>query len=324
MQNNFRCTKCGTNNRVGDPACRSCGMQFQYSCPNCGMPVKGGDPVCHRCGNTLAWPTDTARSQSPVKTKVTKTEEKSGIGWALPLLGVLLVLGITAAGVYVLLKLNEKPAQPVIFDNKAQVTQPQYVTSDTQPPQISNITVRNMTDNAVEISWTTDEESTTQVIWHTKDSSTNLSKLKEALVLQHSEQVIGLKTNSTYYYQVRSADKFNNESTSEERSFGIGKESGTTKVDVLMHNMTIEEQPSGTRTLIRGQVVNTGDLPVKTKDLQVLVNINMPGRLGSGEIAASVDPAPEIINPGDTHKFVAVVPNGTSPVYTISVKINSQ
>jgi hypothetical protein len=335
MQNIFRCTNCGANNRVGDQSCKNCGMQFQYSCPNCGMPVKGGDPACRQCGNTLQWAPSTAGSQARAKPAAkpaadkteNKSDKKSGASWALPLLGMLFVLCIAAAGVYVWLKLNEKPAPPLTFDNKAQAVpqqQPQYITSDTQAPQISNITVRNLTDNSVEISWITDEESTTQVIWHTKDGSTNMSKLKEALLTQHSEVLVGLKNNSTYYYQVKSADKFNNESTSEERTFPIGKEPGTARIVVLMNTMTIEEQPSGTRTLIRGQVTNTGDLPVKTRDVQVLANINMPGRGGTGEIAASLDPAPEVINPGDAHKFVVVVPNGTSPVYTITVKINNQ
>ena len=128
--------------------------------------------------------------------------------------------------------------------------------------------MRNLNDNSVEITWTTDEESTTQVTWHTKDSSESSSKLKEALVAQHSEVLVNLKTNSTYYYKVKSADKFNNESTSEERSFGMGKEPGTARIEISMHNMTIEEQPKGTRTVIRGMVVNTGDLPVKIKDLR--------------------------------------------------------
>jgi len=324
MQTHFKCTNCGTSNQVGDPACRSCGMQVQYSCPNCRLPIQGGDPVCHNCGNTLSWPSSLPDNESIEISKAGKEEKRSAGQWALTLTGVVLVIAIAAAGIYVVLNLNKTPVEPVIIPDKAQEIKQEYVTSDNQPPQIRNITVRNVTENSVVISWTTDEESTTQIFWHTNDDSTNASRLKEALVLQHSEELIGLKINSTYYFQVRSADNFNNESTSEEMSFDIGKEPVLPRVEVSMHTMTIEEQPSGKRTLIRGQIINTGDIPVKTKDIKVLVNIDVPGRSGSGEIRASLDPAPEIINPGDTHKFVAEVPNDTSPVYTIAVEIISQ
>lgn len=298
-------------------------MQFQYACPNCHYPVDDGDTMCHHCGNLLVWGINPDNRPATAGREEKKSKQKGTDAWIAPLIGVVLVLCIGAAGIFMSLRLYEKPAQTLIADNNSVNGEKNYITPDTQPPVISNINVRKISENAVEISWLTNEESTTQVTWHIREGNTNVTSKKEALVLQHSEQLIGLKMDSTYYYRVISADKFNNESISEEASFRIGQEAGVAKIDVLSHNMTIEEQPSGTRTRIRGQIVNTGDFPVKIKDIQVLVNIKIPGKAGISEVQAELDPSPEIMGVGDTHKFVASVPNGTDPEYTISVKIIS-
>lgn len=327
MQSSFQCHRCGTNNQIGVPVCLKCGAVFQYSCPSCQSPIKSGDPVCYRCGYTLSWPSAVASDKAPArpaKQNQNKQQKKGDGSLSLFFVGMVLLLGIVAGGVYVFTQLNEKPAAPVIVDNKTTERKQDTVVLDNQPPLISNIKVQNITGNMVEITWTTDEESTSQVIWHILKGDTNLTPPKDALLLQHSVELTGLKTNSTYYYQVRSVDKFKNESTSDEMSFGIGEQPGITKVELGMHTMSIEEQPSGTRTYIRGQVINNGDLPVKLKDIQILININIPGKAGSGEILAALDPWPEAIEPGNTHKFVATVPNGTNPDYNIMLKINNQ
>jgi hypothetical protein len=49
----------------------------------------------------------------------------------------------------------------------------------------------------------------------------------------------------------------------------------------------------------------------------------VPGK-PAGEVIASLDPSPAVINPGETHKFLALVPNGTDPGYTIMARIVNQ
>jgi hypothetical protein len=87
--------------------------------------------------------------------------------------------------------------------------------------------------------------------------------------------------------------------------------------------MSIEEQPApvGLRTLIRGQVRNSGEIPLNIQDVQIIVKIRIAGKQGTQEISAVLDPYPANINPGADHKFFAVVPQGTDPNYTISVNI---
>lgn len=323
----FNCSKCGAANRMGDSACRNCGLPFQYSCPACRQAVKGGDPVCKRCGNQLVWSAAAPVATKPKTTapasqiKAGSPAEKRHNPWIGPLIGTILILVLVVGAALVLQRLNEKPASPAAINQTVQPPQQEYLTPDTHPPRIMNITVRNLNENSVEISWTTDEEATTQIMWHIRDGSTNISKRKDALVLQHQETLIDLKMNSAYYFKVISADRLNNEATSDEQYFVIGKEPGATRVEVQMHSMTIEEQPSGTRTLIRGVIINTGDYPVRNRDLQVFITINVPGKMGANEIQAQLDPSPEVLNSGNTCKFVAVVPPGTSPIYTIAVKV---
>ena len=327
MQNLFKCSQCGAANRIGDDSCRNCGLRFQYSCPSCGQPVKGGDPVCKRCGNHLLWPAATTGAAMHKTTRPAqqpsagKPAEKRQNPWIWPLIGSIVILAVAVGAAFIPQRLNEKPAYPADINQSVQPSQQEYLTPDIRPPRIMNITVRNLNENSVEISWTTDEEATTQIMWHIRDGSANTSKRKDALVLQHQESLIDLKMNSAYYFQVISADRLNNEATSDEQYFVIGKEPGASRVEVQMHSMTIEEQPSGTRTLIRGVLVNTGDYPVRNRDLKVLISINVPGKIGDNEIQAQLDPSPDVLNPGNTCKFAAVVPAGTSPVYSIAVKV---
>jgi hypothetical protein len=113
---------------------------------------------------------------------------------------------------------------------------------------------------------------------------------------------------------------------SPERSFDVGKSPVLTWVEVAGYSMSIEEKPpvTGARTFIRGQVMNTGDGPLNIKDIEVTVKITVAGSASPSEVLGILDPYPVQVGPGETHKFYAIVPNGTNPDYTVSARVINQ
>ncbi|MCX5993798.1 MAG: hypothetical protein NT177_06225, partial [Chloroflexi bacterium] len=90
-------------------------------------------------------------------------------------------------------------------------------------------------------------------------------------------------------------------------------------------SMKMEEpQPSVFRTVISGKVVNTGEVPIRTRDIEVWIKITVAGKAGTSEVRAELDPTPDILNPLCETGFRAVVPNRTDPKYTVTSKITVQ
>ncbi len=324
MQSFFSCQKCGAQNQIGDRSCRNCGLRFQYSCPQCRSPITADDAVCARCGNTLSWPSRSRIAVDQPKKPVEELQKQRKGSWLGPLLGLIILIILGGVGVYVFINLLQRqPSSPAIVENLTAVNKQEVAQVDKQPPVISDIQINNLSGNAVEIRWTTDESSTSQVIWNAKNNSTNTTIRKEAMVQQHSVELAGLTINTTYYFKVRSIDAFGNEAISAEKSFDIGKKSGLTGVEITMNTMSVEEKPpyAGVRTYIRGQILNTGEVPLNIKDIEVTVKITVPGVADSSEILAEFDPYPAEVNPGETHKFYALVPNNTNPNYSVSARV---
>jgi len=323
-QNTFPCSKCGQQNYIGDPSCRHCAENFQYYCPQCQAKVTGSDSACPNCGGLLNWPAKKDQPARGAGEDEVKDRPKSGGNWAAPLVGLVIIIIIAAAGIYALMKLSEKPNPPIMVDNTTTAKPKDVFIPDTKPPVISNIVVENLTYNSVEIRWTTDEPSTSQVLWGLKDEYPQPTAQKEALVTQHSVELANLKTKATYFFKVRSVDQVNNESTSEEKSFDIGKQPGIAKVEVYSHSLQSREEPSGTRTYIIGEIRNIGDLTLRLRDIEVIIKFEVAGRPGSSEVYASLNPSPEEVSKDYVHKFTAMVPNGTKPNYTITARVVNQ
>jgi len=324
MQNIFSCQRCGTKNKFGIKSCKSCGMEFQYSCPQCRFPVKGGDIVCGRCGNRLSWPAGTEGSTGQITVNTQKQNKRSWLG---PLLGLIIVLLLGSVGAYIVIKLYEKPGPAAIVTNMpATNTKEEVVPADTTPPVISDIQVTSISSDSVVISWVTDELSTSQVIWNAKNGTTNTTQNKEAMVQKHSVELTGLKIKTVFYFKVRSMNQSGHETVSEQKTFDTGKQTGVISVAIAKSSMIIEEKPplTGVRTYVRGLVENTGELPVEIANIEVTIKITVPGTMGTSEVLALFDPYPTAINPGETHKFYAVVPNNTNPDYKVSARVLDQ
>lgn len=93
-------------------------------------------------------------------------------------------------------------------------------TPDTTAPAISNVRASSITDNAATISWSTNEQAQSDVIyWPLSDPTAVKVVTSSVLRSTHSLRVTGLAAETAYGYRVRSADGSGNESTSADSTF---------------------------------------------------------------------------------------------------------
>ncbi|MCX6001491.1 MAG: fibronectin type III domain-containing protein [Chloroflexi bacterium] len=219
-------------------------------------------------------------------------------------------------------KMAEEPQHPAVADNSSSAGQNTVFVPDLTAPQISNIELKNVNYNTVDISWNTDEPSSSQLIWRIKDGSQQTSELKAALVTHHLIELTNLKNKSTFFYKVRSVDQAGNEAVSGEKTFDIGIQKGVAKVEVAWSAIkTVEQQAGVFKTIINGEIKNTGEATLSIKEIAVAVTISVTGKPGVSTVQASLDPYPLDIYPQEVHKFTVGVPSRTEPVYKVEASI---
>jgi len=91
--------------------------------------------------------------------------------------------------------------------------------SDTTPPTISNIQSTNITTNSATITWTTDENSTSQIEYGLTAAYGSQTTKDETLITSHSVNLSSLSDNTTYHYRVISEDELNNSAQSTDQTF---------------------------------------------------------------------------------------------------------
>jgi hypothetical protein len=291
----------------------------QYYCPFCRSPVAVGEGACRRCGRTLTWTPVAAGHQDDGRQEDDDIQPRANRSWLWPLLALVVIVVLAAVGIYIFLRMLEKPPVAPAVQNPASDVQEGLIIPDTRAPVISNIDVNDLSYNSVEIKWTTDEPSTSQVIWRMGDGPMTGTDEKDAMVNQHVVGLTGLKDKQMYYFKVRSVDQYGNEAISVEDSFDIGLSQGVASIGVVGGSkkagiMNIEEtQPGVFRTAIKGEVENTGEVRVRTRDIEVWITITVAGKAGTSEVKAELDPRTDILKPRDKIEFRAVVPNRTDP-----------
>jgi len=90
---------------------------------------------------------------------------------------------------------------------------------DPTPPVIGNVAAENITSNSAVITWTTDENATSQVEFGTTTGYGSIIPINEARILSHRETLTGLTPSTLYHYRVRSKDQSGNESVSGDYTF---------------------------------------------------------------------------------------------------------
>ena len=90
--------------------------------------------------------------------------------------------------------------------------------SDTVPPEISNVTVSEITLSSAKITWQTNEPASTQVLYSVDNSFSNIQGIA-GYDTSHSVTLVGLNASTTYNFKVKSCDGANNCSESSPSQF---------------------------------------------------------------------------------------------------------
>src|SRR5262249_48854965 len=90
---------------------------------------------------------------------------------------------------------------------------------DTVAPIISGVTSSAITTSVATISWTTDENSDSQVEYGLTSSYGSATTLDGSMLTAHSQILSGLSSNTLYHYRVKSKDASGNLATSGDFNF---------------------------------------------------------------------------------------------------------
>lgn len=119
-------------------------------------------------------------------------------------------------------------------------------TVDTVPPTFSSIASGSISATGALITWTTNENSDSQVEYGTTTSYGSSTTLDTSLVLSHSQSLSGLSASTTYHYRVKSRDAAGNLGVSADFTFTT---TATTSTLLAQYNAT---SSGGTMNVVAG------------------------------------------------------------------------
>ncbi|MBI2020484.1 carboxypeptidase regulatory-like domain-containing protein [Candidatus Daviesbacteria bacterium] len=99
--------------------------------------------------------------------------------------------------------------------------------ADTTAPTISNIVISEVSDTVAKISWTTDESANSTLLYG-KTTDYGGTKTDSSRVTSHAFTIDALSANTTYHFNVKSADASGNKSESGDQTFATAKAGTTT------------------------------------------------------------------------------------------------
>ncbi len=118
-------------------------------------------------------------------------------------------------------------ASGVLTPTSVAVTFTGATVPDTTPPVITNVQSTNIGTSTVEVTWTTNENSTSQVEYGTTSGYGSASAADATLTGAHSVTLSGLTPNTTYHFRVKSADASSNLATSGDNTFTTAVDDNT-------------------------------------------------------------------------------------------------
>jgi hypothetical protein len=126
--------------------------------------------------------------------------------------------------------------------------------ADVTAPIISNLVVTPVSNSSVTVSWTTNELSTTRVLYGLTTAYGSLTKRDNTKVLLHAQTITNLAPNTVYNYIVRSSDSSGNLGASTNSTFT------TTGGTVITYPLTITKSGTGSGTVTSGGNINCGSV----------------------------------------------------------------
>ncbi len=118
--------------------------------------------------------------------------------------------------------------------------------NDEQPPQISNVTVTNVTANTATVSWQTDEPADSQIDYGQTQDYGNTTPLGIEMVTSHSQTCVNLLPETTYHFRVVSRDPGGNLGLGVDQTFTtLPGESAPLFVDITNSSNTNGFSPEG-------------------------------------------------------------------------------
>jgi chitodextrinase len=107
---------------------------------------------------------------------------------------------------------------------------------DTIAPSIDKITVGNISGTSATISWSTNEKSTSEILFGTTANYSN-SNWSRSLGTAHSITLKNLQPNTTYHYQITARDFSGNRTVSADATFTTG----AAHADLSITNITVSK-----------------------------------------------------------------------------------
>jgi len=147
---------------------------------------------------------------------------------------------------------------------------------DTTAPIISSVshlvaTLEESNDTKATISWTTNEEADSNLYW-TVDNVTWDTVSDSSFVTHHSLEILGLSTDTTYYYYVTSSDRAGNNAISNTNNFdtnGMIPENYTPTTDIVINEFLINPIGDDNALMPGGEwieIYNRGSISVDLTD----------------------------------------------------------
>jgi len=116
--------------------------------------------------------------------------------------------------------------------------------ADVNPPTISNLSVSDVSQTSVKVTWTTDELSTSVVNYGTTTSYGSTAS-SSSLVTSHNVELTGLSANTTYHYSVQSADADGNTTETNDNTF-VSSKAATTVTTTTTTTSTVTKTVADT------------------------------------------------------------------------------
>ena len=139
---------------------------------------------------------------------------------------------------------------------------------DTTPPVITNISIISKTKNSATITWETDELSDSLIKYGTEPGNYIETAYNATDVMYHSIDLVGLTSNTTYYYVVNSTDPSDNSAQSTESNF-------TTFAEIIIEIGDVGALPGEnvTASIMIGSVPNVGTADIFLTYNQSIVHV---------------------------------------------------